>query len=959
MKSFFKTALMLLALLLPATASAHDFEVDGIYYNFLDDEGSVGVARPPVKYSGDVTIPDAVNYDGTTYSVTAIGDSAFFACEGLSSVTIGGSVTTIGKYAFWSCSNLMAVNIPNSVTTLGVEAFSYCTGLTSVTIPQSVTSIGVGAFLKCYRLTSINVESGNTAYDSRDNCNAIIETATNTLIAGCQSTMIPNTVTAIGNYAFGLITDLGYVDLPNSVTSIGVGAFNGCGGLTKVTIPNSVTTVGNLAFYQCSDLTSVTIGNSVTTIGNSAFYGCWNMTSLTMGNSVSTIGDLAFAYCPRLTNLTIPGTVTSIGEEAFMYCSRVTDMYSYIPDLSRLSVGDNAFYSSGDDYLARTLHVVRGTADAYQADENWYPYFGQIVEDLMPVEGLVAFTGVMEHPVIEVTPDKSTGLDKIFVVYEIGGVGMTYRSLSGEQAVWYRFDSQGSDSAEEIPGISSDGVTTTLSQVLPNTGYKIVEGDCTYHCWVVNYADYYMELNDLFINTEDPCDLLTLNIDGRAVAIPYYTVNGNRQVLDREIKLKYSTLEWDGAYYEWQEREIVESFADLDQGIEVVPPLCGTCFWLRGDRFLEMWGIEMSLESSYFETQAVDCRTNAIQKNDGEFTNGSLVGCAPVDIVFMGYPTDAVANRVWEIATDPEFKNVILQFNQDEVEHAFHDVGTFYVRYRVANATGTCDACGDTYIVRVIDFGKLPCDVNRDGHVDIADVNTVIDVISGYSDMTTADVNGDGEVTIADINDIIHRILGKEHEWVDLGLPSGTLWATCNVGANSPEEYGDYFAWGETSPKSVYQWENYKWCNGSARTLTKYCTDSTFGYNGFVDGKTELDPEDDAAYVNWGPSWRMPSKEQRDELIAECSWTWTAMNGVNGQLVIGPNGNALFLPAANYGDLEIKLGNAGSFGNYWFRTLSPSETHWAFVLHFSSDLYTGYGYRSSGYSVRAVRATQE
>ena len=220
--------------------------------------------------------------------------------------------------------------------------------------------------------------------------------------------------------------------------------------------------------------------------------------------------------------------------------------------------------------------------------------------------------------------------------------------------------------------------------------------------------------------------------------------------------------------------------------------------------------------------------------------------------------------------------------------------------------------------------------------------------------------------------------IDETHDYIDLGLPSGTLWATTNIGARLPEEPGDYFAWGETVPyneddmsndknfvntgsytKSNFSWETYKWCNGTARTLTKYCTDSTFGYNGFVDCKTELDPEDDAAYVNWGPSWRMPSKEQRDELIAECTWTWTAMNGVNGQLVIGPNGNALFLPAANYGDLEIKLGNKGSFGNYWFRTLSPSETHWAFVLHFSSDLFTGYGYRCSGYSVRAVRATQE
>ena len=978
MKSLIKTALLLLALLLPATATAYDFMVDGIYYNYLDDEVSVEVAKCPVSYSGDVTIPDVVNYDGSTYSVTAIGDSAFFYCRNITSMTIGGSVTAIGEYAFWNCSGmtavsipnsvavigqyafwnctaLTAVNIPNSVTTMGVEAFSYCTGLTSVTIPNSVTSIGVGAFLNCYRLTSIIVDNGNTTYDSRDNCNAIIETESNTLIAGCQNTDIPNTVTAIGDYAFGLIKGLGYVDIPNSVTTIGVGAFIGCSGLTRLTIPNSVTTIGNIAFYQCGDLSSVTIGNSVTTIGNRAFYSCSSLTSLTLGNSVSSIGDQAFAYC-HLTDLTLPSTVTSIGEQAFMHCSRLTDVYSYIPDLSVLSVGYDAFYTSGD-YSGRTLHVLLGTSADYQADEHWYPYFGQIVEDLMPVEGQVTFTGVGIHPVIEVVPNKSTGLVKIFVVYDTDGVGMTYHASSGEQAVWYRYDSSGSDYAEEIPGISIDGSNTTLSQVIPNMGYKIMEGDHAYYCWVVNYADYYMELNDLFINNEDPCNLLTLNIDGHAEVIPYYTVHGDRQVLNRDIKLTYNTLIWDNTFG-WLEREVVESFAYLDEGVEIVPPLCNTSIMLKGDRFLEEWGISQEMiKIEDFYTQAVDCGTTAMQENYGEFMNGSLAGYAPVNTVFKGYPTEAVAYSVWEIATDPEFRSVIRRLNHDELDHAFNDLGTFYVRYRVANATGSCDAYGDTYIVRVIGTVNLQCDVNRDSHVDIADVNAVIDVIQGFSDITTADVNDDREVSIADVNVVIDAILSKNNEWVDLGLPSGTLWATCNVGAGSPEEFGDHFAWGETSSKPVYQWENYKWCNGSYNTLTKYCINSE---NGIVDGKTELDPEDDAAYVNWGPSWRMPSKEQQAELMTNCIWTWTSMNGVNGQLVIGPNGNSLFFPAADYGDLEMRLGNVGSFGFYWSRTLSSSgNSNWGCILDFISDVSSAYGYRKDGHSVRAVRMSQE
>lgn len=195
----------------------------------------------------------------------------------------------------------------------------------------------------------------------------------------------------------------------------------------------------------------------------------------------------------------------------------------------------------------------------------------------------------------------------------------------------------------------------------------------------------------------------------------------------------------------------------------------------------------------------------------------------------------------------------------------------------------------------------------------------------------------------------------KEHEWVDLGLPSGTLWATCNVGANAPEEFGNYFAWGETAPKEVYSWETYKWCNGSWNTLTKYCTNSEFGT---VDNKTELEPENDAAYVNWGKSWRMPSLEQLQELLNNCTWTWTTLNGVNGIQVTGPNGVSLFLPAA--GGWSSSLNGVGSNGAYWSRTLSSTDPDDTYGLEFGSSggRRRTNGIRPLGVSVRAVRVSQ-
>ena len=194
------------------------------------------------------------------------------------------------------------------------------------------------------------------------------------------------------------------------------------------------------------------------------------------------------------------------------------------------------------------------------------------------------------------------------------------------------------------------------------------------------------------------------------------------------------------------------------------------------------------------------------------------------------------------------------------------------------------------------------------------------------------------------------------HEWVDLGLPSGTLWATCNVGADTPEEYGDYFAWGETEPKEAYTWETYKWCNGSWNTLTKYCTNNEFGT---VDNKTELEPENDAAYMNWGKSWRMPSLEQLQELLNNCTWTWTSLNGVNGIQVTGPNGVSLFMPAG--GGRSSSLNGVGSWGAYWSRTLSSTDPDDTYGLEFGSSggRRRTNSIRPLGVSVRAVRVSQK
>ena len=480
-----KTLLTIACLLCSIVASAHDFGVDGIYYDITSKtDKTVEVVYEGLyytKYTGTVVIPETVTYKGTTYSVTSIrvsafyectgltsitipnsvtsiggasfngcsklteivvkegntvydsrencnaiietttntlitgckntiipnsvtsiGDVAFSYCTGLTSITIPNSVTSIGNRAFYKCTGLASITIPNSVTSIGDYTFYECTGLTSIIIPNSVTSIGQGAFSGCSKLTEIVVKEGNTVFDSRENCNAIIETATNKLIIGCENTIIPNSVTSIGEEAFYGCSGLTSITIPNGVTSIDNYTFYGCAGLTSITIPSSVTSIGDYAFYKCTGLTSIIIPNSVTSIGESAFAGCINLKKVIncsnftlnyrsedygsvalyanciinapngyiegdyvwyknegtkilaayLGNATELslpdnygknyrIGFAAFWSCTGLTSITIPNGVTSIGNSAFERCTGLTSIT--IPN-SVTSIGDYAFY---------------------------------------------------------------------------------------------------------------------------------------------------------------------------------------------------------------------------------------------------------------------------------------------------------------------------------------------------------------------------------------------------------------------------------------------------------------------------------------------------------------------------------------------------------------------------------------------------------------------------------------
>ena len=280
--------------------------IDGINYNLGSNTATVGNNQ---NFSGAAIIPSTVTDNGTSYTVVAIGDQAFFNCSGLTSLTIGNSVTSIGYQAFYECSGLTSLTIGNSVTRIGDSAFYYCTRLTSVTIPASVTSIGDNAFVYCISLTEITVDSNNITYISVD---GVLFNKSKTILI-----QFPAKKTVV------LYT------IPESVTSIGNGAFAYCTGLTSLTIGSSVTIIGNAAFLACSKLTSLTIGSGVTSIGNAAFAYCTGLTSVSIPASVTTIGNGAFQGCSGLTSVSIPASVTSIGFAAFQGCTGVFSAYFF------------------------------------------------------------------------------------------------------------------------------------------------------------------------------------------------------------------------------------------------------------------------------------------------------------------------------------------------------------------------------------------------------------------------------------------------------------------------------------------------------------------------------------------------------------------------------------------------------------------------------------------------------
>ncbi|MCI6861674.1 MAG: leucine-rich repeat protein [Prevotella sp.] len=612
-------------------ASAHDIAVansDGktIYYNYNSDGSSLTVTYQGESYDsysdeyiGEIAIPESVNYSGNTYSVTSIGEKAFGDCSGLTSVTIPESVTSIDKYAFSDCygltsvtwnavnypdfssssynpfynihtqitnfnigesvtkipaylcygmKSLTSVTIPEGVTVIGDYAFSGGCGLTSVTIPSSVTSIGSSAFNS--NLKSIVVNKNNMKYDSRKNCNALIETKTNMLIRGCQNTIIPNGVRSIGSSAFSSCSGLTSITIPESVTSIGRYSFRNCSGLTSITIPKSVKSIDYDAFYGCSGLKKVivkdigawcriifqnemsnpffcadqlysdetteikhlVIPDTVTSIRRYAFRGCNGFTFVTIGNSVTSIGREAFLGCSGLTSVTIPNSVTSIDSKAFSSC----DGLKFVNNGNSVtSVAEDAFigtpwYRNQKNvvYIGKVLYLYNGSESKVEIrngttriNNGIFSGHSELVTVSFPESlreiGSSAFKGC-------------SGLTSVTIPNSVTSIGKeTFSGCSGLTSVTIP------NSVTSI-GEKAFGICNGLISVTIGKGVNFISSSAFYGCsgltsvtWnAVNYPDFSSSSYNPFYNIRT--QITNFNIGESVTKIPAYLCYGMKSL---------------------------------------------------------------------------------------------------------------------------------------------------------------------------------------------------------------------------------------------------------------------------------------------------------------------------------------------------------------------------------------------------------------------------------------------
>lgn len=700
--------------------------------------------------------------------------------DGQGIITFDGDVTSIGDGAFSDCYSLASITIPNSVATIGDSAFHNDTYLASITLPEGITSIGRYAFRGCQALTSMS---------------------------------LPESVTIIGEGAFELCTDLASITIPESVSTIGNGVFSGCISLTQFT--GKFASADGYLLIESHTIKAAALGlegdlilpEGVTRIEEDTFRWCNTLTNITLPNSLTSIGSRAFANCTSLSSITIPAGVTDMGGVAFMGCTSLTSIFVLPmtpPD------GDGMF----DDTNNGPIYVPAESVDTYKAAEGWSEYADRI-QAIPKQNNVIYYTSSDGRVITPYSADVFGGATLVSNEYVDGQGVMTFdREVTsiGNNAFYHNgyltsitipagvtsFGEKALSGCNALTSIVVDSENTVFDSrnncnaIINTDNNKLVFG-----CSSTIIPDSVTSIGKYAFNN---CTSLTsITLPEGLICIEEGAFGNCSRLSYLKIPSSVATI-GDSAFS-----------ACTDLIIEDIPESL-----TRIGRYAFAW-------CKFINT------TTYIPSGVISIGEGAFYGCTIFSVTFMSI-------------TPPTISGSIDLFCE-------------------------CDYLSSIYVPS----GSLNAYKTSNG-------------LSNYADIIQA----------------IPSV--PVPEAIDLGLPSGLKWASFNLGATKPEEIGNYYAWGEKETKNDYSLSTYLWCNGSNETLLKYCDNANYGNSGFVDSKLVLEIDDDVAYYTLGDGWRIPTKEEYNELFANCNWEWIdnyEQTGVCGiSFTSKSSSNSIFIPSS-------------------------------------------------------------
>lgn len=778
---------------------------------------------------------------------------------------------------------------------------SYREQITSVVINSGVTTIGKYAFCGCTNLTSVTIPNTvTTIYDY-----AFEEDAKLTSIT------IPNSVTYIGYYAFWLCSGLRTVTMSNQVKTIQGVAFSGCSSLKSITLPNTVTTLGISVFSNCTSLTSVNIPTGLTELRGYTFKGCTALTSIVIPANIKSIRVEAFSGCSALTSVTLPNTLTTMETDVFLNCTSLTSVniptgLTILPArtfqgciaLTSISIPAN-IQTIGKDVF-KNINALRDVY-VYWTTASAIPDWNSM---------LTTYTTTLHVPCGKGDIyDEKVGWGSCTIV------GNTQYTITGKTT-----DANGTVSIDGGTAGTNVSKTTTCDSEVMLTATP--GSDCRYA--FIKWTDG--------VTTNPRTVTVSRNATYTAqfgIATPQGNcgANGNNLTWSLNRCTGVLTISGSGAMKDWSAETDVPWYIYAPDITSVVLPVGLTHIGANAFYGCAITKIDIPAAVRTFGTRAFFssslreiCIPEGVTTLPNELFGGHIASTAPLERIYLPGTLTSMYN-IGLAYTHLQTLTIPKSVTDNSI--------VIHWRYN--------------YIPKNIYVSWTENIPKHGGRLEAANPNvTKMHVPYG----TTSQYSGWSTEKWSRVCGIVEDV---DERAIDLGL--SIRWASCNIGATAPEENGNFYAWGDTLTRSSFTWGTYPYSGTSTNTMTKYCTRAA---NGTVDNRSTLIAFDDAAYINWGETWRMPTWTEWNELITRCTWKETTINNVSVWQVTGPNGNSIYLPKTGY-----KANSSVTAGcYYWSSTLntanSNDQCNRALYINAASRTSAKYGLRCVGMPIRAV-----